>query len=109
MTYSFLAGRGAVDQVRVGGEFLAGAAAGQQVEKHRQVVDPRQHLLDAHQGHVDRRGGGRKAGVALVLDHHQRARLGHGEIAARNAHAGPQILFAEVPAGDVGEAADVRR
>ena len=109
MTYSFLPGVGAVDQVRVGGQLLAGAAAGQQIEEQRQVVDPRQHLLDAHQGDVDRRRGGREAGVALVLDHHHRARVGHGEIAAGNAHAGLKILLAEVPAGDVGQAAGALR
>ena len=52
---------------------------------------------------MDGRRGGREAGVALVLDDHQRARVGHGEIAARNAHAGLEIFFAQVPPGDVGE------
>ena len=98
--YSFCPGRRAVDEVGVGGQFLAGAAAGQEVQKQRQVVDPRQHLFDPHQGDVDRRRGGREPGVALVLDQHERAGVGHGEIAAGNAHAGLQILVAEVAAGD---------
>ena len=99
----FSARRGAVDQMRVGREFLAGAAAGQEVEEQRQVVDPRKHFFDAHHGHVDRRRGGREAGVAFVLDDHERAGVGHGEVAARDAHAGLEIFVAQMSSGDVGQ------
>ena len=49
---------------------------------------------------MDRRRGGREAGVALVFHHHQRARVGHGEIAAGHAHAGGQIIGPQVLSGD---------
>ena len=46
-----------------------------------------------------------RPGVALVLDDHHRAGVGHGEVAARNAHVGLEILLAQVAPGDVGQAA----
>ena len=72
----------------------------EQVEEQRQVIDPGNDLLDAHQHDVDRRRGRREAGVALVFHDDHRARVGHGEIAAGNAHAGGQVLGPQVLAGD---------
>ncbi len=95
--------RGAMEQVRVGRQFLAGSTAGQQVQELRQVMDAGNDLLDAHQGHVERRRGRRKAGVALVLDDDERARVGDAEVAARHPHVGLDELFAEVAPGDGGQ------
>ena len=64
---------------------------------------PGNHLFDAHQGHVDRRGGSRQAGISLVFDHHERARIGNGEIHPRHAHVGPDEILPQVFSGDGGQ------
>ncbi len=93
----------------VSGQLLARAAAGQEIQEDWELVDPRDDLLDPHQGDVDPGGGGRETGVPFVLDDDDRPRLGDGEVHPRNSHLGPEILLAEVFSGDGGQAHGARR
>ena len=74
---------------------------GQQVEHQVELVPGVDDTLHAHDGDVDRGGDrGAEAAVALVLDQHDRAGLGHAEVAARHAHVGgeeprPQLFASE--------------
>ena len=109
---------GAVEVVRpprsgnhgdVAGYLLAGGAVGQHLQHHRQVVEPRDDLLHAHQRHVHARQGGRQPPVALVGHQDDGAGIGDGEVDARDAHVGAQELLAQGAAGDLRHVAQFFR
>ena len=88
---------------RVGGELLTGRAPGQDGQEHHQVGHGRDHLLHAHEGHVDAGQRGHHAPVALVGDQHDGAGLGDGEVRARDGHADREELLAQVAPRRLGD------
>ncbi len=74
---------------RVGRDRLAGGAAREEPQEHRQVGEARDDLLDAHAGDVDGRERGAHVGVALVRAHDDVAGLGDGEVHAGEARPVP--------------------
>ena len=95
------------DDVGVDREGLAGATAGEDPQRHRQVGGSRHDPLDAHQGHVQARHRRRQPAVALVLDEAQAAALGDGEVHAADAHVGGEELGAQHASGEGRHLRDV--
>ena len=91
--------RTAVHRV-VAGEGLAGTGGREHRQEERQVLQLRQHLLDADQRDQRLRQRGGEAGVALVLRYGDHARLGDGEVRAGDAHIGRDVFPAKRAAGD---------
>ena len=91
------------DHVDVGGHCLAGGASSQQRQQRGQIVQPRDHLLDAGDGDVHIRRGGAHTAVALVLHQAQRAGLGDCEVDAGQADPGAAKLLAHHAPGGCGK------
>ncbi len=91
------------DKRRIHTKRLPRRPAGQELEEHRQVDQPRDHLLHAHQRDVDAGAGGGEPAVALVGHEHDRPRLGDGEVGAGDAHVRLPELLPQQPPADPGE------
>ena len=90
-------GVGPVMMRDVAGQQLGRGAAGQGLEDRGDVAEMGHQLFDADQGDVNLRQRGDQTGVALVGDQDDAAGLGHGHVAAGDAHVrleklGPQFL-----------------
>ena len=75
-------------QAHVVRDRLAGRRARQEAQQRREILQRRDHLLDAGQAHVHARQRRHHAAVALVGDDHARAAFGDQKVAAREAEVG---------------------
>ena len=82
---------------------LARRRAGQQLQEDLEVLEARQHLLDAHDGDQDAGKGRAHAPVALRLDDRDGAGLGDREVRARDGDLRAQEALAQVHASGLRE------
>ena len=82
---------------------LAGGRARQELEEHLEILPARHQLLDPDDADQHLRERRAHPPVALGLQHHQAARLGHGEVGPADADARPQEPLAQVPARRLGQ------
>ena len=99
---------GAADPGHVGGDGLARGVLGHHAQDLQGVVQGAAELVDAGDGDVHAGQGGDQAGVALVGHQADGAGLGDGEVGAADAHVGFGVLAAQLAAGDLDQALDVR-
>src|SRR5918998_1250667 len=97
------------DEVGVDRELLSRAAAGQEPDEDRKVLEAGNKLLYPHHDDVHRGNAGDEPGVSLVGNRGHGARLGHPEVGARDADIGGQELLAQAPAGKRPQGLDVGR
>src|SRR5918995_2052295 len=97
------------DEVGVDRDLLPRAAAGQEPDENREVLEAGNELLYPHHDDVHRRNAGDEPGVTLVGNRGHGARLGHPEVGTRNADVGGQELLAQASAGKGAQGLDVGR
>src|SRR5918995_382411 len=95
------------DEVGVDRDLLPRAAAGQEPDENREVLEAGNELLYPHHDDVHRRNAGDEPGVTLVGNRGHGARLGHPEVGTRNADVGGQELLAQASAGEGAQGLDV--
>ncbi len=84
------------DERHVTRHLLPGGAAGQEFEEDGEVGQSGDELLPAHHSHMDGRKQCGQARVTFVLDQDDGTGLGDGEVRARDPHAGPQEVLAQI-------------
>src|SRR5205823_7386907 len=98
-----VAGRDARPERGVRVHPLPGRRAGQELQEHLEVFEPRHELLDADDGDEHVRKGGAHAAVAFGLDDAQRPGIGDGEVRAAHRDLGREELRPQIPARGLRE------
>ena len=95
------------EEAHVVGDRLAGRRSRQEPEQGREILQRREHLLDAGDAHVHARQRRHHAPVAFVRDDHARSGFGDQKVAARDAEIGREEMLPQHFARFAGHARDV--
>ena len=91
------------DLGRVHGQRLPGRRASEQGHHQVELIPVLNDSLHAHHHHVNRRQRRDHASVPFVGHDDHRARVGNGEVASADPHAGVEELLSERPSGERAE------
>src|ERR1700720_2548758 len=79
---------GPANQSVIAGDWLAGARRRKHRPKQRKILQPRNHLFDARERHMNAGHAGAEAAIAFVRRDGNHSRIGNKEIRAADSHFG---------------------